>query len=91
MEELQIKLKNITDNLNNKLENKLKNKISEDSINQINFLLDDIIDELNYNNNLQKENVDDNTIIKMNKYKKDKQFINNFFPLFNYLYEKNNF
>ena len=82
MEEIQLKLEKI----NNKLE-KINNEVANDCIIHINSLLDDIINELDYNDDLQKKNVNDQSIIKINKYEYDKQFINNIFPLFHYLYE----
>ena len=85
MEEIINKLNKI----NNKINNKIKNNdiVCNDSKVYINILLDDIDNELEHIINLQKKNVTEQDIIIISRYNKNKQFINNIFPLFHYLYE----
>lgn len=74
----------------NLISNELENFNNDNLSNSIISSLDDILEDINYFKILSKENIDNVDIKLISEYKKNKNFINNIFPIFHYFYELNN-
>lgn len=81
---IQEELNIIIYRINNLNDENLINKL-----NKLNYLIEEIndnLDDIEYQSNMKKEFIDANIINQIEEYKRNKEFINNFYPLFHLLY-----